>query len=82
MARLICRLRRIWAAIWVPAVLDDGELMHLLAITASDLGAIRTEADARAKPGSGCYWLDRKGRRLWLLRQTLPLACRTLRGLR
>jgi len=75
-------MRRIWDAIWLPGVLDDAELMHLLQITASDLAAIRTEADARHKPGTGCYWLDAKGRRQWVLRQALPLTIRTLRGMR
>lgn len=82
MARLIRRLRRIWSAIWLPGVLDDAELMHLLQITASDLAAIRQEADARHKPGSGAYWLDARGHRQWVLRQTLPLTIRTLRGMR
>lgn len=80
------KLRRAWRWwVWqwaVPGVLDDTELCDLLQITASDLAAIRTEADARAKPGSGAYRLDGTGRRQWVLRQALPLACRTLRGFR
>jgi hypothetical protein len=83
MARLIRRLRRVWWAIFLPGVMDDAELMELLAITAADLGAIRSEADARHRPGRhGAYWLDHKGRRQWILRRTLPITCRTLRGLR
>jgi len=82
-ARLIRRLQRIWWQIFLPGVMDDAELMALLEITAADLGAIRAEADARHRPGHhGAYWLDHKGRRQWILRRTLPIACRTLRGLR
>ncbi len=83
MARLIRRLQRVWWAIFLPGVMDDAELMELLAITAADLGAIRSEADARHRPGRhGAYWLDHKGRRQWVIRRALPIACRTLRGLR
>lgn len=81
------RLRRAWRWwIWrwaVPGVLDDAEVMELLQITAADLGAIRQEADARCRPGrEGAYFTDARGQRQWLLRRTLPIACRTLRGLR
>ncbi len=83
MARLIRRLQRVWWAIFLPGVMDDAELMELLQITAADLGAIRQEADARCRPGrEGAYFKGARGRRQWLLRRTLPIACRTLRGLR
>ena len=82
MGRLIRKLRRTWWAIFLPGVLDDSELMGLLRITAMDLANLRTEADARHKPGTGAYWLDSQGRRQWILRQTLPIVCRTLRGAR
>lgn len=81
------KLRRAWRWwVWqwaVPGVLDDTELCDLMQITASDLGAIRQEAEARHRSdGPRFYWLDQRGRRQWSLRQKLPLACRTLRGLR
>jgi hypothetical protein len=83
MARLIRRLQRVWWAIFLPGVMDDAELMELLAITTADLGAIRTEADARHRPGHhGAYFMDTRGHRQWQLRRALPIACRTLRGLR
>lgn len=83
---LIRRLRRAWRWwVWqwaVPGVLDDAELCELLQLTASDLAAIRQEADARHRGDTvRCYWLDSKRRRQWALRQMLPLAVRTLRGL-
>ncbi len=82
MAHLIRKMRRIWAALFLPGVLDDAELMTLCRITASDLAAIRQEDEARHKPGTGAYWLDAKGRRQWVVRQAVPLVVNTLRGMR
>lgn len=87
MARLMRKLHRAWRWwLWrwaVPGVLDDGELMELLQITAADLGAIRAEADARHRPGHhGAYFMDARCHRQWQLRRALPIACRTLMGLR
>ena len=45
---VIRKLRRAFAYWFVPGVASDAELMALLQITAYDLTAIRTEADARA----------------------------------
>jgi hypothetical protein len=87
MAHLITRVHRAWRWwVWrwaVPGVLDDGELLELLHISASDMAAIKCEADARHRGNAPrCYWLDGQRRRQWALRQTLPIAVRTIRGMR
>ncbi len=79
---LIRKLRRGLAYWFIPGVASDTELCELLQLTASDLAAIKQEADARHRGDAArCYWLDGSRRRQWQLRQTLPLAVRTLRGL-
>jgi hypothetical protein len=80
---VIRRLRRSLAYWFIPGVASDAELCDLLQLTASDLAAIKQEADARHRGDAArCYWLDGNRRRQWQLRQTLPLAVHILRGMK
>ena len=75
---------RWWFWRWlVPGVVNDAELLQLLGITAAELGAIRQAAEIRVRSGHPVVFrTGRHGRRQWLLRRTLPIACATLRGMR
>ena len=73
-------LRR-WLWAWaIPGVLSDLEMLELLGVSAADLSAIAQQCNARRRGAWRGFFVDKHGKRQWIIREALPLAAQTLRG--
>lgn len=74
MVRLIAR---VWAEFWLPAAVNDQQLMQMCALQPHHLQQLSLKLQGR-NPNAYSY---SKGRRIWHLRYCLPALCRSVYSL-
>lgn len=69
---------------WWPlaATVNDKQLQRLLRLDCTAMAALTQEASLAVHGRKPVYVITKNKKRRWHLRQTLPLLCNTLRGLR